>query len=141
MSIDDNAMPGSLWIGRPLPRLEDEPLLRERARFIADLDAGDPLHVVLVRAPLPHARITGIDRTAASRLPGVVDVFVAGDLPAGANIRNERLPGVRPTTVALRGAKTPIRLLTCGNQSLRTLHHSGALRLCLGIGSGGSAGG
>lgn len=92
-------MPERLWIGRPLPRLEDEPLVRGRARFVADIDAGDPLHVVLVRASLPHARIAGIDRAAASRVPGVVDVFVAGDLPAGAEIRNERLPGVRPTTV------------------------------------------
>lgn len=92
-------MPESLWIGRPLPLLEDEPLVRGRARFVADLDTGDPLHVVLVRAPVPHARITGIDRAAASRLPGVVDVFVAEDLPAGTEIRNERLPGARPTTV------------------------------------------
>ncbi len=52
-----------------------------------------------MRSPLPNGRIDGVDRAAASRLPGVVDVFVAGDLPAGAEIRNDRLTGVRPTTV------------------------------------------
>jgi carbon-monoxide dehydrogenase large subunit len=87
------------WIGRPIPRVEDEVLLGGRARSVADLDAGDPLHLVLVRSPLPHARVIGIDRTAASRLPGVVDVLVAGDLPADAAIRNDRLASVRPTTV------------------------------------------
>lgn len=87
------------WIGQSLPRLEDEALVSGRARFVADVRIRDPLHVVLVRSPHPHARIAGVDVTAAAHLPGVVDVLVAADLPPGAFIRNDRLPGVRPTTV------------------------------------------
>ena len=92
-------MAGGSWIGRSIPRLEDEVLITGRARFVADLDARDPLHTVLVRSPLPHARIDDLDVAAAVRLPGVVDVLVASDLPPGAAIRNDRLPGVRPTAV------------------------------------------
>lgn len=87
------------WIGRSLPRSEDEDLLTGRARFVADLDVRDPLHVVLVRSPLPHARITDVDVAAAARHPGVVDVLLAADLPPDATIRNDRLPDVRPTAV------------------------------------------
>lgn len=38
-----------------------------------------------------------MDRATASRVPGVVCVLVAEDLPADAAIRNDRLTGVRPT--------------------------------------------
>jgi carbon-monoxide dehydrogenase large subunit len=91
-------MADSSWIGRSHPRLEDEPLVTGRARFVADLDIPSALHAVLVRSPLPHARITDVD-IAAARLPGVVDVLVASDLPEDATIRNDRLAGVRPTAV------------------------------------------
>lgn len=87
------------WIGQSLPRLEDDALISGRARFVADLDVRDPLHVVLVRSQLPHARVTDVDVAAAARHPGVVGVVLAADLPLGATIRNDRLPSVRPTEV------------------------------------------
>jgi xanthine dehydrogenase molybdopterin-binding subunit B len=39
------------------------------------------LHGRLVLAPYAHARIWGIDTSAALRLPGVVAVLTAADLP------------------------------------------------------------
>jgi len=49
-------------------------------RFAADL-VPDALHLVFVRSSTPHARIVGIDGTAAAALPGVVAVFTAAELP------------------------------------------------------------
>jgi putative selenate reductase molybdopterin-binding subunit len=41
-----------------------------------------PLHMRLLRSPHAHARIIGIDRTAALAIPGVVAVFTHEDAPA-----------------------------------------------------------
>ncbi|HSS94410.1 MAG TPA: xanthine dehydrogenase family protein molybdopterin-binding subunit [Candidatus Dormibacteraeota bacterium] len=67
-------------IGRSLPRLEDDRLLRGAAMFIDDLKPEHHLHVALLRSPLASAHIKGIDAAAARRLPGVVAAFTAADL-------------------------------------------------------------
>ncbi len=41
------------------------------------------LHVAVVRSPLAHATITGIDTGPAVEVPGVVAVYTAADLGAG----------------------------------------------------------
>jgi len=33
------------------------------------------LHLAILRSPLAHARIVGVDTSAALREPGVIDVF------------------------------------------------------------------
>jgi aerobic carbon-monoxide dehydrogenase large subunit len=71
------------WIGRSLPRREDDHLLRGAGRFVADLDRPGQLCAHFVRSPVAHARLLGIDATAALALPGVAGVFTALDLPAG----------------------------------------------------------
>lgn len=48
--------------------------------YSADLPLPGGLHAALVRSPLPHARITGIDSRAALALDGVVGVVTAADL-------------------------------------------------------------
>ena len=59
------------WVGRPLPRLEDEALLRGEGRFIDDLDpVANARHAAVLRSPFAHARITRLDATAALELPG-----------------------------------------------------------------------
>ncbi|TMF69986.1 MAG: hypothetical protein E6I17_05225 [Chloroflexi bacterium] len=61
-------------IGTGLPRLEDGPLLRGRARFIDDLKPEGHLHVAMLRSPHASARITDIDTAAAREAPGVAAV-------------------------------------------------------------------
>lgn len=70
-------------IGYPVQRLEDEPLLTGRARYLADLVVPGLLHAVFIRSPLAHARVRGLDTTAAQLAPGVVGVFQAADLGLG----------------------------------------------------------
>jgi nicotinate dehydrogenase large molybdopterin subunit len=49
--------------------------------YAADWQLPGMLYGRLVRSPLPSARITGIDVTAARALPGVVAVLTAADVP------------------------------------------------------------
>ncbi len=74
---------GARLIGRPIPRREDERVLRGEARYLDDLEPEGTAHAAFVRSPLPFARIRGI------RKPDGVFVLTAADLP----------PGVRPLPV------------------------------------------
>jgi CO/xanthine dehydrogenase Mo-binding subunit len=51
-------------------------------RFVADLEFTNALQVALVTIPVGCAEITGIDKAAALRIPGVVDVVAGVDLPS-----------------------------------------------------------
>jgi len=67
-------------IGRSVPRLEDEPLLKGEGRFIDDIRLPGMLHAAFVRSPHAHAAIRRIDKAAALALPGVHAVFTRADL-------------------------------------------------------------
>src|SRR5690606_16754738 len=69
-------------IGARIPRLEDEPLLRGRGRFVDDIRVAGMLHVAFVRSPHPHALIRGIGKDAALALPGVHAVLALDDIAA-----------------------------------------------------------
>jgi len=70
------------WIGRPLPRREDLPLLVGRGSFVDDLQVANPLHVAFARSPWAHAEIRSVDLTAATAAPGVGAVLAGSELPA-----------------------------------------------------------
>jgi aerobic carbon-monoxide dehydrogenase large subunit len=67
-------------VGRSLPRLEDEPLLRGLAQFIDDLKPEGHLHVAFLRSPLASARVKSVDAAEARVAPGVVAAFTGADL-------------------------------------------------------------
>jgi aldehyde oxidoreductase len=50
------------------------------ALFGADIRMPGALEIAVVRSPHPHARIRGIDTTAAEAMPGVAGVMTAGDI-------------------------------------------------------------
>src|SRR5204863_523789 len=56
-------------------------LLTGRGRYVDDVHVEGLLHAAIVRSPHAHARIRAIDARAARRLPGVVAVLTARDLP------------------------------------------------------------
>ena len=62
------------WVGRPLRRREDAPLLAGRGRFVDDLTAPGVAHLALVRSPHAHARVGRLDVGRARHAPGVVTV-------------------------------------------------------------------
>ena len=73
-------------IGARSRRLEDPPLLLGQGRYVGDLIPAGAAHVAILRSPHAHARIVSIDVEAALRVPGVVDVIVAADLPPGRTV-------------------------------------------------------
>src|SRR2546430_17494137 len=59
-------------IGESIRRKEDARFLRGRGNYVDDLELPGMLHMVILRSPHAHARITSIDTAAASAAPGVV---------------------------------------------------------------------
>lgn len=66
-------------IGQRVRRLEDPRFLTGRGQYVDDIAMPGALHVTFVRSPWAHARIGGIDGSAAADLPGV-RVFTAADV-------------------------------------------------------------
>ena len=67
-------------IGERVRRNEDARLLTGRALFVDDVRLEGMLHVALLRSQHAHARLLGVDVSAARRRPGVVAVYTAADL-------------------------------------------------------------
>jgi carbon-monoxide dehydrogenase large subunit len=70
-------------MGTRVVRTEDPVFLTRGATYTDDLTDDrltGALHLTLVRSPMAHARITGVDTTAARAAPGVVDVVTGADL-------------------------------------------------------------
>ncbi|WP_068163957.1 xanthine dehydrogenase family protein molybdopterin-binding subunit [Rhodococcus phenolicus] len=67
-------------IGKARTRKEDEHLLTGRTRWTDNLVLPGMVHLAILRSPLAHARITGIDVTEARKMPGVLAVYTGADL-------------------------------------------------------------
>jgi aerobic carbon-monoxide dehydrogenase large subunit len=90
-------MPGSI-LGNSVRRREDPRLVSGRGRYVDDLPAGGGLVAVFARSPLAHARLRGVDLTAARAVPGVVGAYAATDLGMAARLAFGLMPEafVRP---------------------------------------------
>jgi carbon-monoxide dehydrogenase large subunit len=97
-------------VGRALRRKEDPRLITGQARYVDDIALPGTLWAAFVRSPEAHARITGIDTSAASAHEGVHAVFTGEDLadlsgplpmawaPPGVEVKNpEHWPLARGT--------------------------------------------
>ncbi|HET7208377.1 MAG TPA: xanthine dehydrogenase family protein molybdopterin-binding subunit [Terriglobales bacterium] len=60
------------WVGKPLPRKEEDRLLRGRGKFADDVKMREMLYLRFVRSSYAHARILKVDTSAAEALPGVI---------------------------------------------------------------------
>lgn len=100
-------------MGAPVRRIEDPRILRGRSAYIDDI-GGTCLHLAVVRSPLAHARLTGIDASRAAESPGVVEVVTASDLgsangpfphpswfPANETIQAAANPELQPEQIRL----------------------------------------
>src|SRR4029077_12775507 len=70
-------------MGTRVVRVEDPVFLTRGATYTDDLTderLTGALHLTFVRSPMAHARITGVDATAARDAPGVVDVVTAAEM-------------------------------------------------------------
>jgi aerobic carbon-monoxide dehydrogenase large subunit len=70
----------SAYVGAPVKRREDEPLLTGRGTYVDNMAPVGTVFMAVVRSPFAHARATSIDLTAAKAADGVVAAFSAADL-------------------------------------------------------------
>ena len=92
------------YIGSNVKRREDVPLLRGIGQYVGDIRRPGMVHAAVLRSSRAHARIAGIDASAALALPGVVGVLTAADMPGLKTIpmRTGQLPGLE------RSQQTPV---------------------------------
>ena len=68
--------------GKTVRRIEDPLLVTGRGLFTDDVSRPGQTHLVFLRSPYAHARITAVDAGAALAAPGVLAVFTGADLLA-----------------------------------------------------------
>ena len=73
---------GNNWVGKSLPRKEENRLLRGRGRFSDDVKLREMLYLRFVRSPYAHAKIASVDAAAAQALPGVVCTLTGAEILA-----------------------------------------------------------
>jgi len=91
-------------VGQSRLRKEDARLITGRTRYVDAITPAGTLHMYVVRSPLAHARITGINAEAARSAPGVIGVYTAADLDAEAI----GLPHVWPLTPDEKAPQRPL---------------------------------
>lgn len=69
------------YIGKPVPRTDALGKVAGVTPFPGDLSMPGMLHMKVLFSRYPHARILKIDTQNALRMPGVVAVFTAADVP------------------------------------------------------------
>lgn len=85
------------FIGKPMPRTEDERLITGKGQFCDDFNYPGQAYAAMVRSPHPHARIVRIDKTAVLAMPGVLGVYTGADCKADGlkAIQHDPLPKTR----------------------------------------------
>src|SRR5262245_54678123 len=68
------------YIGRPVRRSEDAKLVTGRGQYVEDITAPGLAHLVFLRSPHAHARVTALRIDAARKAAGVLRVATAADL-------------------------------------------------------------
>jgi carbon-monoxide dehydrogenase large subunit len=104
-------------VGESMRRVEDAALLAGRGEYVDDVTVPGLLHGYVVRSPVAHGVITGLDVSAARTAPGVAGVFTADDmrdvgpLPGPRGVDGPGLPLLRAVGDRVRWAGEPIVLV------------------------------
>src|SRR6202045_1283739 len=70
------------YIGKVVPRPNLERLMQGRGLYVSDMELPRMGHVVFLRSPHAHAKITKIDADAARQMPGVIAIVTGEELAA-----------------------------------------------------------
>lgn len=73
---------GQFGIGQSVRRVEDVRFVQGAGRYVGDIDRPHQSYAWFLRSPHAHAKIAGIDASAAAAAPGVLGVFTYQDLAA-----------------------------------------------------------
>src|SRR5258708_12757387 len=99
-----SSMADTPWIGRPMRRREDRPLVVGAGRYVDDFQPHGVCHVVFVRSPHAHARLVSARLDAARNAPGVVAVVTGADV---ADLPGPPAPRLFPAMVVPRAPLPP----------------------------------
>jgi carbon-monoxide dehydrogenase large subunit len=80
------------YIGSPVERIEDLRFLRGRGEYVGDLRRPGMPHAAILRSPIAHGKIRGVDATAARAMAGVHAVITAAEIGAVPRIPLRLLP-------------------------------------------------
>jgi CO/xanthine dehydrogenase Mo-binding subunit len=68
-------------VGKSVPRRDGMGHVTGKTVYVDDIHFPDMLHLKMVRSPVPHAIIKGIDFSEAEKVPGFVRAFTYKDVP------------------------------------------------------------
>jgi len=69
-------------IGAAVRRKEDRRFITGAGQYVDDINRPNQLYAYMVRSPVAHARIAGVDTADALAVPGVVAVLTGADMAA-----------------------------------------------------------
>lgn len=72
---DAAPIPAGRYVGSSQRKHDGDAYVRGRVTYTADVALTGTVHLAIVRSPLPHAVITGVDSTEALAAPGVLAVM------------------------------------------------------------------
>src|SRR5713226_4421978 len=96
------------YVGRAMKRVEDPRLIKGAGTYTDDLRLPGLLYAAILRSPHAHAKITKIDTSAASKIPGVVAVLTGADVNAAC--------GLVPCAAAIPDLKSPKHTVLAGDR-------------------------
>ena len=86
------------WIGRPMRRREDPPLIKGEGRYAADPNPAGTVHIAIRRAGMPRADSLTVDVSPALRMPGVIGAWAAGQI----GLADDHMPDPTPQPLPIR---------------------------------------
>lgn len=112
------------YIGSRVRRKEDVRLLRGIGKYVGDIHRAGMVHAAILRSTHAHARVVKIDAAAAMKLPGVIGVLTAADMPGLKTIpmRTGVIPGLERSqqtpiaTTKVRYVGDPIAVIVASNR-------------------------
>ncbi len=90
-------------VGKARLRKEDARLITGQTRWTDNIQLTGMLHVAVLRSPVAHARITNVDVSRATAMPGVAVVFTGEDFAA----EQGSLPCAWPITEDMKSPAAP----------------------------------
>jgi CO/xanthine dehydrogenase Mo-binding subunit len=68
-------------VGKSVPRRDGMGHVTGTTQYVDDISFPNMLHLKMVRSPIPHGKLHGIDFSEAEKVPGFVRAITAADVP------------------------------------------------------------